>query len=94
MTTYRLLNERGSPVGRMILDDCGNRYAVLDCLPKPLTVVELAPGEPWRFEKMSGCPPGGRGPTPPGISTPRGFAQTQNFEIPKFTNRNGKEVVR
>jgi hypothetical protein len=46
MRFYTLLADE-KPVGRMLLDDDGTGYAVLDCLQKPLAVVEKTPGEPW-----------------------------------------------
>jgi len=53
MRTYHLLND-GVPAGRLLIDDSGTGYMVLDCLPKPLTVVPKAPGERWTaVEKLS-----------------------------------------
>jgi|GEM_PF-2245626 len=46
MRTYHLL-DNGKPAGRLLLDDSDTGYAVLDCLPKPLTVVPKAPGDSW-----------------------------------------------
>lgn len=46
MRTYHLLND-GVPMGRLLIDESGSGYAVLNCLPKPLTVIPKAPGERW-----------------------------------------------
>lgn len=64
MRTFHLLDEQGTTVGRMILDDCGTGHVVLDCLPKPLAVMERAHGEPWSSKNLRLPPLGGA--VPPG----------------------------
>jgi len=89
MRTFHLLDEQGTTAGRMILDDCGNGHVVLDCLPKPLAVVERQPGEPWR-SKISDYPPGGRGSPRRGIILPVSprVVKTLNFKnFPTSTKR-------
>jgi len=46
MRTYKLLVDE-KLAGRMLLDDDGTGHVVLDCLPRPLTVIPKPPGERW-----------------------------------------------
>lgn len=58
MRFYTLLADE-KPVGRMLLDDDGTGYAVLDCLPTPpLRVRERTFGEPWVHRRRKRHAPG------------------------------------